>query len=282
MTVFESVQINPGNSRQARAWDGDVGIFWAKNAERFNLTMRGYRKRFFNVAAIRSTDRILDIGCGSGETARDAARFATCGSVLGVDLSAAMLEVAERTSIREGLSNIEFQQSDAQVHPFPREEFDVAISRTGTMFFSDPASAFSNVATALRPGGRLVQLVWQAPSCNEWFTTFSRTLAGCEFSIPPGDEPGPFSLLDPDRVRDLLTGAGFAEPKFEKLSAPMNFGHDADDAFWFISTLFGWMLGDAENRDRALADLRANIESHAKQDGIMYSSATWLITAERL
>lgn len=279
-----TLQVDPSNADQARAWDGDEGGFWAEHADQFDLTMRGYRARFLDVAAIGQAERVLDVGCGAGEMTRDAARRATAGRALGVDLSAAMLRVAQRRAAAEGLDNAHFQQADAQVYPFPAGEFDVAISRTGTMFFADPLAAFRNIARAVRPGGRLVQLVWQAPPRNEWFLAFITALAGGRaLPAPPPDAPGPFSLADPERVRVVLTDAGFDTPSVEELAAPMHIGADADHAYRFIAGLLGWMLDglDDTRRDRALADLRANIEAHRTPDGVQYSSATWLITATR-
>src|SRR5690606_6861180 len=99
-----------------------------------------------------------DVGCGTGQTTRDAARAAGEGAAVGVDLSAAMLEHARRRAAEDGLSNASFLHGDAQVHPFEPASFDLAISRTGTMFFADPVAAFANVARALAPGGRLVMV----------------------------------------------------------------------------------------------------------------------------
>jgi ubiquinone/menaquinone biosynthesis C-methylase UbiE len=103
----------------------------------------------------------MDIGCGCGFSSRQAARLAASATVLGVDLSGPMIDHARRRSIDEGLTNTEFLQADAQVYPFAPRSFDVAISRFGAMFFGDPVAAFTNVAAALRPGGRLALLAWQ-------------------------------------------------------------------------------------------------------------------------
>ncbi|MGP3913217.1 class I SAM-dependent methyltransferase [Nonomuraea sp. 10N515B] len=98
---------------------------------------------------------MLDVGCGTGQTTRLAARTAPHGHALGVDLSEPMLARARATAIAEGITNLRFEQGDAQVHPFPEGGFDVAISRGGIMFFADPVAAFANIGRALRPSGRL-------------------------------------------------------------------------------------------------------------------------------
>ncbi|MXM66456.1 methyltransferase domain-containing protein [Streptomyces sp. HUCO-GS316] len=282
--MTRTLQVAPSNAEQARAWDGDEGAYWAEHADQFDLALRGYRTRFLRAAAIGPADHVLDIGCGTGEITREAARRAAAGRVLGVDLSAAMLRVARRRAAAEGLANAEFEQVDAQVHPFAAGEFDLAVSRTGTMFFADLGAAFRNIAHAVRPGGRLVQLVWQPPPRNDWFLALTAAMAaGRDLPAPPPGAPGPFSLSDPDRVRRLLAGTGFAEPDLEPLTAPMHFGADADDAHRFVTGLLGWMLTDLDDsrREQSLADLRATLRAHETPDGVLYPSATWLITATR-
>lgn len=282
--MTRTLQVAPSNTEQARAWDGDEGAYWAEHADQFDLALRGYRTPFFEAAAIGPADHVLDIGCGTGEITREAARRAPAGRALGVDLSAAMLRSARRRAAAEGLANAEFEQADAQIHPFAEREFDLAVSRTGTMFFADRAAAFRNIARAVRPGGRLVQLVWQPPSRNDWFLALTAAMAaGRDLPAPPPQAPGPFALSDPDRVRPLLAGAGFADVACEPLTAPMHFGAGADDAYHFVTGLLGWMLTDLDDtgRERALADLRATLRAHETPDGVFYPSATWLITASR-
>jgi len=168
MTETAALHVDPANAEQARAWDGDEGAYWAGNAGRFDRAVAAYHERFLAAAVIGRADRVLDIGCGTGQTTRDAARAAADGVALGVDLSGQMIALAGRLAAGHGIANARFEQADAQIHPFPAASFDVAISRTGTMFFADPAAAFANIARALRPGGRLALLAWQGPERNEW------------------------------------------------------------------------------------------------------------------
>jgi SAM-dependent methyltransferase len=283
--MTRTLHIDPSNAGQARAWDGGEGEYWAQEADQFDRALRGYRTRFLDAAAIEATDQVFDIGCGTGETTRDAARHANAGHALGLDLSGEMLRVARQRAAAEQLPNTSFEQADAQVHPFPEGAFDVAISRTGTMFFADPLAAFHNIARALRPGGRFVQLVWQAPQRNEWFTEFTTALAaGRELPVQPPQAPGPFALADPDRISGLLTDAGFRTPRIKGLTAPMHFGTDPETAQRFVIGLLGWLLAglDDHGRGRALADLRASLDAHRTPEGVLYPSATWLITTTRV
>ena len=206
------------------------------------------------------------------------------GSAVGVDLSARMLEVARRRAEEEGVTNASFEQVDAQVHAFPPESFDLAISRTGAMFFGDLTAAFTNIGHALVPGGRLVLVAWQPLPANEWIREISGALAaGRDLPAPPPDAPGPFSLSDPDRVRSILTAAGFTGIEMEGTTAGMWFGTDADDAHRFVLGLMGWMLDglDDTGRARAVDDLRATMAAHESSDGVVFGSAAWTISATR-
>ena len=243
-----------------------------------------YEDAFLDAAAIAPAERVLDVGCGTGRTTLDAARRATSGAALGVDLSARMLDVARRRAEREGVTNALFEQADAQLHPFGAAAFDVAISRTGAMFFGDPVAAFANIAGALRPGGRLVLLVWQPLTENEWLREiFTAMAAGRALPAPPTDAPGPLSMSDPDRVRGILTAAGFGSPRFDDRREAMTLGDNADDAHGFIAGLTGWMLDglDAEGRTRALDALRVTMQAHETARGVEFGSAAWLVTAQR-
>jgi SAM-dependent methyltransferase len=282
--VISKQSVDASNAAQLDNWHGDVGAFWAAYADRFDEGVAASRGPFLAAAAIDETAIVLDVGCGSGQTTVDAARFATAGSALGVDLSSSMLELARRRAAREQVANATFLQADAQVHPFADEAFDVAVSRHGVMFFGDPVAAFTNVARALRPGGRLVLLTWQPFEHNEWLGAFFTPLAaGREVPVPPADAPSPFALSDPDRVRSLLSAAGFSDVYLEGLTEPMYFGPDPDDALRFVSGQHAGMVRDLDpdTKARAFDDLRTSLADHRTERGVHYESAAWLIKARR-
>lgn len=191
MVDMQEIRIDPSNTEQLRAWNGDAGAYWAAHAERFEEALTGYDGPYFDAAAIGGNARVLDIGCGTGKDTREAGRRAGAGSALGVDLSSAMLAVARRSAQRESLDNVRFEQADVQIHRFDGQAFDVAISRTAAMFFGDPLAAFTNIGHALRPGGRLALLVWQPLAGNEWIREISGALAaGRDLPAPPPGAPG--------------------------------------------------------------------------------------------
>jgi SAM-dependent methyltransferase len=284
MTPTGTVGVHETNTDQLRAWDGDEGAYWAAHADRFDRAVAGYHRHLLDAAAIGPAEHVLDIGCGTGQTTRDAARAAASGSALGIDLSARMLDHARRRAAREGLANVRFEQADAQVHSFEGAAHDVAISRTGTMFFGDPVAAFGNIGRALRPGGRLAMTTWRPLPENEWITELTGALAADrDLPAPPPGAPGPFALADPGRVGDVLGRAGFTDVGLDAVSDGMWFGTDADDAHRFVVGLLGWMLEplDDDGRRRALDALHANLERHVTSDGVVYTSAAWLVRAVR-
>ena len=284
MKEAKALEVDPTNTEQARTWDGDEGAYWAENAQRFDRALAAYHERLLPAAGIGRAERVLDIGCGTGQTTRDAARTASDGAAVGVDLSGQMVELAGRLAAEQGIANVRFEQADAQVHPFPERSFDVGISRTGTMFFGDPTAAFANIARAIRTGGRLTMLVWQGPEPNEWIRELSGAMAaGRDLPAPPIGAPGPFAQADPDAVRAVLAAAGFADVELQALRQPIWFGSNAEDAHAFVVGLMGWMLEglNAAGRDRALANLFATLSAHDTGRGVFYESAVWLARATR-
>src|SRR3954452_15433415 len=142
----------------------------------YDAELRAHHEHLRAAYGISPGDEVLDIGCGTGLTTREAARAAAPGRVVGVDVSERMLEWARQVTAAERLDNVRYELGDAQVHRFEPAGFDVAISRFGTMFFADPAAAFANIAAALRPQARLVLLVWQSGERNEWDQAIAASL----------------------------------------------------------------------------------------------------------
>jgi ubiquinone/menaquinone biosynthesis C-methylase UbiE len=274
------------NVDMARAWDGEEGDQWTQFADEYDYTNRSIWARFLETHSIRRADQVLDIGCGCGQTTRDAARLAHEGSALGVDLSSSMLDVARRRASAEGVTNVDFRHADAQVYAFDPGTFDVAISRFGVMFFENRIAAFTNVAAALRPGGRLALLAWQDVRKNEWIMTVRETLAaGRDLPMPTVGAPGPMGLADPDDVRSLLSGAGFESVGFTSIEEPVWFGADAEVAYEFVGEI-GIVKGlsdglDPDAKTAAHERLMAALRAHETPEGVRFDSGTWLISATK-
>ncbi|HET6295217.1 MAG TPA: methyltransferase domain-containing protein [Kribbella sp.] len=248
----------------------------------YDAELRRYHQRLQAAMDVRPDDHVLDIGCGTGLTTREAAKAATSGSALGVDISAQMVETARQLSEREGLRNVSFEQADAQLHPFPARRFSLATSRFGTMFFTDPGVAFTNIARALRPGARLVQLVWQDAKHQEWHTAIRDALAGGR-TLPVAAAYGAFSLADPVTAEHLLTAAGFADLQITDVREPVYYGPDAEAALNAARSLMVTkdLLADLDpaQTEDALQRLRATLTTHHTADGIWFDSRAWIITA---
>ncbi len=282
MVTTTGIQVHPGNQDQLRAWDGPEGEYWAAEADAFERSVAGYDEAFLDAAEIAPADRVLDVGCGTGATTRAAARRAGRGSVLGVDLSTAMLAAARRRAEAEGLRNVEFLRADAQIHAFGESSFDVAVSRTAVMFFAARVAALANVRRAVRPGGRLALLVWQRPEQNAWFLELTGALAaGRRPPAPPPEAPSPFSMADPAVVLRVLAEAGWTDGTVRGLDGTMYLGPDPDRAYAFTLGLLGWMLEglDPAQESRARGALGAVIDAHAGPRGVALGSAAWLVTA---
>ncbi|HET6986162.1 MAG TPA: methyltransferase domain-containing protein [Kribbella sp.] len=284
MTSTDTAWVAPANEDQLRAWDTAEGVFWADQAELAEHSLQRYDDWLLRAAEIRDGDHVLDVGCGTGSTTRAAAWLAGSGTALGVDLSSPMLTVAAGRARDTRVGNATYLRADAQVHPFEPAAFDVLLSRTGCTFFADPVAAFTNLARAMRPGGQVALLVWQAPSQNPWFTELTTALsAGRVAPTPPAHAPSPFGFADPTRVADILTTAGFATPECEPVKERMYWGPDVRTAERFVVGVFDWLLADADTgtRTRAMTNLRRTLVKHYSPGGVTFPSAAWLVTSRK-
>ncbi|WP_371583832.1 class I SAM-dependent methyltransferase [Streptomyces sp. NBC_01314] len=252
----------------------------------YDSELARYHERLRKALDIRPGDRVLDIGCGTGQTTRDAARVASPGTALGIDVSGPMLARAHQQAEAEGLRNVSFVQADAQAHAFPPEHFSLGVSRFGTMFFSDPIAAFANIGRALRPGARFVQLVWQAADRQEWHTAIRAALSrGYAPSTSTEAAVDPFTLADPDVVVGHLTAAGFTAVDVADVREPVYYGPDADRAHAAVLQLLmakELVTGlDPASAKSALDRLRSTLETHDTGKGVWFDSRAWLVTARR-
>lgn len=275
------------NSEQAQAWNGPEGTHWARNQDRWNAVNEGFDEPLLDAAGVTAGHRVLDIGCGTGQTTRRAALRAPGGHALGLDLSGPMLTEARARAQREGVANVAFEQGDAQVHAFEAVAFDAAISRYGVMFFTDPVAAFGNVGRALRPGGRLAFICPADAALNGW----AEAMAALRDVLPVGDFgqpglPGMFSLAAPDRIRDVLAAAGFVDITINRAQVYGTWGRGAADAADFLlNTGPGRHLeqqSDAASWGAARRALEEHLRACETADGtVRLRSTSWLVTADR-
>lgn len=275
------------NVEQDEYWNAAEGMHWVEYQDHHDALVAPLDRHLIGTAAIADRDHVLDIGCGCGATTRAAARTAAEGEVLGVDLSAAMLERARTVAEEDGLTNVQFVRGDVQVHRFGEAEFDVAISRFGVMFFTDPVAAFANVAGAVRDGGRLVFLCWQELQHNDWIMVPGAAAATVVPLPDPGgpDEPGPFSFADADRVHTILSAAGWRDIELNEVRERLRLGADADNTVAFLrGTGFARRLFEGVDEptvSRAIEAVREGLVPYETPEGVVLGSAAWLVSARR-
>ncbi len=159
----------PANKAQADYWASPAGLKWIEHEFALDTAMTGMLDAMLNAADIVSTDRIIDIGCGTGASTLQTAKRASSGKVVGVDISEPLLERATSRANSQGIQNASFILADAQTYDFSTQPFDLLVSRLGMSFFSDTVAAFKNLSAGLKKDGRMIFVCWASVVENPWF-----------------------------------------------------------------------------------------------------------------
>jgi SAM-dependent methyltransferase len=276
--------IDPGGEDRANVPVTDADHTPADDPDGLDRVMAPVADAVLAAAVLQADEAVLDIGCGCGATTILAADVVGHGgSVCGVDVTAAMLDIARTRLETSGLTNVALVEADAQTHPFPGF-FDVAISRFGTMFFDDSSAAFANIAHALRPGGRVCFATWQPLEANEWLVIPGAALLHW-ITLPDLSRGGPgmFAQSDPDIVSRILEDAGYIDIDVEPGRISLPLGADPDDACDRLAdTGVGRAALDAVPADQlpaARAAVRDVVAGCARADGIRMDAAILITTA---
>ena len=273
------------NAKQRDEWNDTTGRRWLERHARIDQQIAPFGRRAMDRADIRVGDRILDVGCGCGETTIDLARRAgDAGFAMGIDISTILVEAARKLAQKSGVANVRFEAADAQTHRFPTGNFDLVFSRFGIMFFDDPEAAFRNLRSALKPGGRLAFVCWPAPQEN-LFVTIPKTAAARHITLPASSEPnapGPFAFGDSDRVRQILTRSGFSAIDVDRGSEKVG-GGSLDETTEMLLQLgpLGDLLDslDAGTRQAIRADIQSGLRPFETAGRVRFDAIAWLVTA---
>jgi SAM-dependent methyltransferase len=236
--------------------------------------------------------RVLDIGCGFGDsTLRIARSVGPDGEAVGVDCAENFVRVASEDAQAAGVRNARFIVADAQSDDL-RGPYDAAFARFGTMFFMLPGAAMRNIRKALRPGAQLTMVVWRRREDNPWLYDAERRVREIVPVVRHEDTdqvhcgPGPFSMAGADMVSDLMRGAGYDRISFTRYDADICIGRDLDEA-----VEFGMALGPAGEIVRLAGEagerlkpevrraLREAFTPYVRKDGVWGPSSTWIVTA---
>jgi len=279
------------NAEQHAYWNQKAGPTWVANQERLDQQIRPHGELALAALAATAGERVLDIGCGCGDTSLALAEcVGPSGAVLGVDLSEPMLARARERAAAAGRAQLEFLAADVQAAQLGDARFDAAFSRFGVMFFATPEHAFANVQRALRPGGRLAFVCWRPVKENAWVRV-PMAAAAPHLVLPPpapADAPGPFSLSDAERVRRILEAAGFASIRIEAVDLPMApGGGDLEAAAELLlevgplGSVLREMGAGPDVRERVRDAVRTALAPHVRAGRVELDSAVWLVLAQR-
>jgi SAM-dependent methyltransferase len=274
----------PDNDSQIDVWNTTLGAIWTEFQAQLDRQIEPLGLEAMRVLAPRAGERILDIGCGCGQTSAElAARVGPPGKVVGVDVSEPMLDVARARPIAPGAVRPFFRQIDAQTGELGHHGFDAAFSRFGVMFFSNPVAAFENIHRALKPGGRMTFVCWRPFAENLWMRGPLEAALPFLPQLPTPDytAPGPFAFGDPERVRSILTAAGFGSVDIRPFDAPVG-GSNVDQTLrllFRIGPLGSALREHPDCLDRVRDAVRETIQRYDSPNGVFMPAAVWIVQA---
>lgn len=275
---------NTANAAQVDYWNALAGQTWARFQAQLDRQIDPLGREAIRVLAPRAGERILDIGCGCGQTTMELAALAgAAGYVKGADISAPMLEIARARPVPPGAAAPVFEQADAQVARFGDGAFDAAFSRFGVMFFADPVAAFANIRKALRADGRLAFVCWRPFAENVWMRAPQQAAAPFMPENPPADPtaPGPFAFAEAQRLRGILENAGFSDIVIEKFDCLIG-GGDLEQSLELslrVGPLGGALRERPELVSKVSEAVKAALAGYMTPQGVMMPAAAWIVRA---
>ena len=278
------------NAEAIQAWDGPLFERFSRYRELVTTGLGNHGEAALALFPPQAGQRVLDIGCGFGDTTqRIAGMVGPEGEAVGVDAAPKFIEASRKEAADAGVSNARFETVDVQSGELDGP-YDMAFSRMGVMFFANPVQALRNIRGALKPGGRLVAVVWRDRVDNDWLYRAQTIVEGIVSRPEEYDEPtcgpGPFSMANADTVSGQLKSAGFSDIELHRTDLPILIGHDVDEAIEVVMAIgpAGEILrlqGDraAHLHGQVRSALEEGLAEYAGPDGVRAPASTWIVSA---
>ncbi len=279
------VQGEATNAAQIDYWNASAGQTWARYQAQLDRQIEPLGLEALRVLAPRPGERVLDVGCGCGQTTLELAEWVgAAGAVTGVDISAPMLAVAKARTIPEGAATPLFLERDAQEADLGQGVYDAIFSRFGVMFFSDPVAAFANLRRALKLGGRLTFVCWRQFHENLWMRA---PMEAAQPFLPPSQPmdptaPGPFAFANPDRVRSILSDAGLSDVTLHAFNTSIGGSslEQAVDLAFRVGPLGAVLREQPQLAPSVAAAVKAALSEYDTPSGVLMPAAVWIVTAQ--
>jgi SAM-dependent methyltransferase len=275
------------NADQVTYWNATAGNTWAALQKRLDAQIGPLGDKALERLAPAEGEQVLDVGCGCATTTLALARrVGPSGKVTAVDISRPMLEIARRSAQEDHLDSIKFIEADAQTYSFQVGSYDAMFSRFGVMFFIDPVAAFKNLLSALKPGsGRLAFVCWRKLAENQWMAA---PLAAAMQHLPPQPPPdppapGPFAFADPERLKGILSQAGFAEIAVTPHDQQVELGmlDQAVEHSVRVGALSRLLNENPDAVDPVVETLRDTLGQFVRDGVVRMGAGVWIVSARR-
>ena len=290
MTKTGGAPVSPANEEAIEAWDGPLFDRFVKYRHIIVAGLERFGSEAMRLCPPPPGGRVLDIGCGFGDTTQQlAALVGRDGFALGVDAAPRFIAASRAEAEEAGVENVRFDVMDVERAAF-QERFDYAFSRMGTMFFANPVAALRHVREALHPGGTLVMVVWRIREDNEWVyvpqVVTERFVKRPEEYDEPTCGPGPFSMANADTTSGILVSAGFEDVALRRCDMLLAGGDTVDEAVEMTMDLgpAGEILRLQGERAAHLHEpirraIREAMEPYVRPEGLFAPASTWIVTA---
>jgi SAM-dependent methyltransferase len=265
----------------AELWNGRGGAAWVETQDVMDQVLRPMGDALVDAVAALVPDRVLDIGCGSGQTTVAIARRLIDADVTGIDISEPMVAAARARAARDGV-DARFVRADVQQHDFTAASTDVVMSRFGVMFFDDPVLAFSNLRVAASGGGSLRAVVWRSIDENPFMSAAPRAADPIVPMAPiEPNAPGPFGLADVDYTRSVLEQSGWTGIDLEPIDLECTMPERELVRYFTRIGAVGRVFGDldADTQQRVVAAVRPAFEPFVDGAEVRFTAACWMVSA---